>query len=284
MKTNLLVVALLATGWVGMTTSCSDDDNYTPEDIYIQAFEQMYPDASQVEWETKQGFKVADFQLNKKETEAWFDLSAQWIMTETDLRYADLPEAIQTAFKAGEYGSWHVDDVDRIERLDSEVVYLLEVESGKQEYDLYFAPDGTLLKVAQEEGNTGHQPLSISQKVMDKIRELYPGTTTFLEFEREGGYLEVEIRDGKRVKEVYFDNTETWAFSQWEIHRSEVPEVVMNALNASEYGKYKMDDVHMFHTIDGLFYLFEMEKGKKEYYCMFSADGTAVDVPAVAYR
>lgn len=265
-----------------MTTAC-DDDNYTPEDIYVQAFQQMYPEASRVEWETKQGFKVADFHLQNKETEAWFDLSAKWLMTETDLRYTDLPAAIRTAFEASEYASWRVDDVDKIERLDSETVYVIEVESGKQECDLYYGADGTFIKAVQDAEHTGHLPLTISQKVMDKIRELYPGTTAFLEFERKGTYLEVEIKDGKTFKEVFFDSTEEWACSKWEIRRTDVPTIVMNALNASEYGSYKLDDVEIFHSPAGLFYLFEMEKADKDYYCMFSGDGTPAEVPAMAY-
>lgn len=276
------MVALLATGLAVMTTGC-DDDNYTPEDIYLQAFQQKYPEASRVEWETKQGFKVADFHLQNKETEAWFDLSAKWLMTETDLRYADLPAAIRTAFEASEYAAWRVDDVDKIERLDSETVYVIEVESGKQEYDLYYGEDGTFIKAVQDTDNRGHLPLTISQKVMDKIRELYPGTTAFLEFERKGTYLEVEIKDGKTFKEVYFDTDEEWACSKWEIRRADVPTIVMNALNASAYGSYKLDDVEIFHSPAGLYYLFEMEKADKDYYCMFSEDGTPAEVPAIAY-
>jgi len=283
MKTNFLMVALFATGLL-VTTSCGDDDNYTPEDIYVQAFQQMYPEASRVEWESKQGYKVADFRLQNKETEAWFDQSAKWMMTETDLLYTDLPIVVRTAFEASEYATWRVDDVDKIERLNSETVYVIEVESGKQEYDLYYGEDGSLIKAVQDDGNAEHLPLTISQKVIDKIRELYPGANAFLEFDREGSYLEIEIKDGNIFKEVYFDSTEEWVCSKWDIRRSDVPAVVMNALKASEYGSYELDDVDMLHNANGLFYLFEMEKGDKDYYCMFSEDGTQVEVPVVAYK
>lgn len=283
MKTKFLMVALLAMGLVAMTTSC-DDDNYTPEDIYVQAFQQLYPEASRVEWEDKQGYKVADFRYQNKETEAWFDQSAKWMMTETDLLYTDLPAAIRTAFEASQYATWRVDDVDKLERVDTETIYVIEVESGKQEYDLYYAEDGTLIKTVQDGNNKEHQPLTISQAIMDKIRELYPGTTAFLEFDREGNYTEIEFKDGNTYKEALFDSNSAWVCTMWDIRRTDVPTVVMNALNASEYGSYKMDDVEIFHSPAGLFYLFEMEKGDKDYYCMFSENGTQAEVPAVAYR
>lgn len=45
-------------------------------------------------------------------------------MTETDLPYAALPEAVKNAFQNSEYGSWRPDDVDMIEREGMEPVYV----------------------------------------------------------------------------------------------------------------------------------------------------------------
>lgn len=276
MKTNLLVVAMLTIGMF-TATSCNDDDNYTPEDIFLQAFQQKYPEASKIEWEDKNGYKVADFRYNEKEAEAWFDKSAKWLMTETDLRLADLPAAVKTAFEASEYASWHVDDIDKIERVDVETTYVIEVEKSKQEYNLFFSEDGTFIKAVQSEGNAEHLPLVVSQKVLDKIRDLYPNATAFLEFDREGNYLEIEIRDGKIYKEVYFDENEDWVYTKWEAKLSDVPEVVMNAFKASKYKDYKIDDIDTIQKSDGMFYLFELEDGGKDIYCLFSMSGEIIE-------
>jgi len=277
MKTKFLMIAMLALGVLTATSCSDDDDNYKPEDIYLQAFQQKYPDASRIEWEDKHGYKVADFRYQEKEAEAWFDKSAEWLMTETDLRQKDLPAAVMAAFGGSEYASWRIDDVDKIERMGIETAYVIEVEKDKLEYDLYFGEDGTFIKAVQSEGNSEHLPLVVSEKVINKIRELYPNATAVLEFDREGKYLEIEIKDGKIYKEVYFDEKEEWVYTKWEIKRSDVPEKVMNALKSSEYANYKIDDVDMVHKSDGMFYLFELENGNKDVYCMIGEDGLIVD-------
>lgn len=274
MKTTWSLMATFAMALV--TCVGCDNDNYLPEDSFIQAFNQKYPDAKRVEWEDKQGYKVAEFSLQGKEAEAWFDRSATWMQTETDLRYNDLPTAVQKAFEASEYGSWRVDDIDKLERLESDVIYVLEVESGKQEFDLYYTEAGDLVKAIADDGNSEHLPITISQKILDKIRELYPNVTTFLDFEREGTYLEVEVRDGQTYKEIYFDNSEEWVYSRWEVRRSSVPDVVMSTLKASEYATYEIDDIEMIHTPEGFFYLFELERRDHELYFMIAEEGTAV--------
>lgn len=276
MKTKFFMIGMLALGMLTLM-SCSDDDNYTPEDIYLQAFQQKYPQASPVEWEDKHGYKVADFRLDGKEAEAWFDKSAKWLMTETDLRPADLPAAVKAAFDATEYASWHIDDIDRVEKENATTIYVIEVEKEKQEYDLYFSEDGTFLKAIPSEGNAEHLPLTVSQKVLDKIRQLYPNATTILEFEKEGKYLEIEIKDGNLYKEIYFDEKEEWVYTQWEIKRADVPEAVMNGFRSSSYKDYEIDDIDKIHKPDGTFYLFELEDGEKDIYYLFNEEGVLVD-------
>lgn len=101
---------------------------------------------------------VADFSLAEAraagaaELSAWFDNGGAWYMTETDIPFAALPEAVQTAFNGSEYAAapWQVDDVDKLEREGVETIYVVEVEKrengNKTEVDLYYAPDGVLVK------------------------------------------------------------------------------------------------------------------------------------------
>ena len=122
------------------------------------ALKAKYPAATNVVWQTKQGYVVADFSLAEAraagaaELSAWFDNGGAWYMTETDIPFAALPEAVQTAFNGSEYAAapWQVDDVDKLEREGVETIYVVEVEKrengNKTEVDLYYAPDGVLVK------------------------------------------------------------------------------------------------------------------------------------------
>ena len=67
-------------------------------------------------------------------------------MTETDLLYDQLPEAVRKAFSAGEYADWRVEDAERLARAGFEPIYVLEVEKGQTEYELFYAEDGVLIR------------------------------------------------------------------------------------------------------------------------------------------
>ncbi len=155
MKTrNFLAKLLLGTVFTVFAVSCDDDydSSWVPNDVR-SSFYQMYPGAKWVEWESEGAYIVASFRSGA-EREVWFSsIDGTWQMTETDLRYASLPEAVRTAHQASEYGTWGVDDVDLIERPDKEPVYVIDVErrtNGQElEHTLYYSADGTPLESEQ---------------------------------------------------------------------------------------------------------------------------------------
>lgn len=85
---------------------------------------------------------MADFHMDGKEKEAWFDVDATWKMTETDLLYSELPAAVTASHKTGEYGSWRVDDVDMLEYAAHATLYVIEVEEKKKEMQLFYTIGG----------------------------------------------------------------------------------------------------------------------------------------------
>lgn len=152
----------LCMGLIGMMfmNSCDDDDDdvrwsNVPQAV-IGTFEAKFPEANGVEWEMEKGYYVADFWYQQSEHVAWFAQDGAWRMTETDLGrvVSNLPEVVQTAFSNGQYAAWRVDDIDKYER-PGDTFYLIEVgTNGQQERDLYYAPDGRLLKdEVDREGN-----------------------------------------------------------------------------------------------------------------------------------
>lgn len=158
MKTKVFFSLMIAV--VCLFAACDDDDDKlnVPES-FKTAFSTRYPDVTRVNWEREGQFYVADFwrQEYNTEAEAWFNKDAVWKMTVTDLHYNGLPEAVRQGFQESNYSTWRVDDSDIVERSTSEdaLLYVLEVESGRQEYDLVFAPDG-VLKSAQPHNKNKH--------------------------------------------------------------------------------------------------------------------------------
>ena len=154
---TLLVSALALAG-------CDkNEDNGSREPAVSQqaqaALAEKYPAATNVRWTAKDQYFVASFSLPASRAEAgndlaaWFDNGGAWYMTETDIPFTVLPQAVQTAFNASEYAAapWTVDDVDMLEREGVETIYVIEVEKRENgietEVDLYYSADGVLVKM-----------------------------------------------------------------------------------------------------------------------------------------
>ena len=194
MKTRMTIFAsLLLAGFT--FTSCDDnDDNYTPDEKIVNVLYEKYPNAQRVDWELQHDHYVANFYDNNIEKEAWFNTKGEWVMTESDILFENLPKAIQTAFGESEYKDWRVDDVDMLERVEMETMYVIEVEKSKQEFDLFYAEDGTLVKAVEDvDNNNNYQPNTVPEVLKNFINNNYPQATI----------VDIEIEKG--ITEVVFD-------------------------------------------------------------------------------
>ncbi len=270
---------MLAVGAVVATGCSNDDDGRLPGSNQISpevkaAFAERYPNARGVEWEVRGGYAVADFSYEPTaggqwvSSSAWFDqTNGTWLMSEDDLPYSRLPQAVTDAFKASEYASWQVDDVDVIRRQGVTLLYVIEVESGRQEMSLYFTEDGTLVKALTDGGQgndyTGLIPSSPAASVTDYIQAHYPDAR-IVEIDSDNGLTEVELVDaGRVVREIVFDRQGAWLYTQTSLRRSDLPAVVMAAWSSSEYAEengYRLDDADYFETADGeAYYRLELD-------------------------
>lgn len=140
---------------MGFATSCSDDNDDVPTaDVpaaVTKSFKEMFPNASNVEWERYSPYYVADFYVNTFDTDAWFSPDGTWAMTETDYGslVTMLPIEMQNTFNSSEYADWIVDDVQLYER-QADTFSLIEVEtSGMPDVGVFIGSDGSILNVVQ---------------------------------------------------------------------------------------------------------------------------------------
>lgn len=285
MKRIYLITVLVAAAFV--LQSCDKNDLLTPSgnNEVESAFVMMYNDVTRAEWEKKGEYWTVDFRKNNKEMEAWFNQAGEWFLTETDIRFDELPEAIKTAFRASEYKDWRIDDVDMIERKEMETSYVLEIEQGKQDCDLYYSPDGTLVKVVADgstdnNNNEHYLPSSLSETIKTYISTKYP-QARIVEMETERGMMEVDIVDGTIHRELLFNESGEWYQTETSLRFNMLPEAVKAAFQSGEYQGWRVDDVEMFERKDtGTFYVFEAEKGKREYKLHYSPEGVLIKAVA----
>lgn len=266
---NRKILFLLATLLSVFFLSCSDDDESNWDIVSAEVrktFEEKYPQASHVEWENKSDYKVAEFIYNSLETYAWFDSNGTWYMSETDIPFNSLPQAIKDAFNASEYSTWKVDDVDMLERKDTEVVYIIEVESQNKEIDLYYSAEGILIKAIEDNDNSGyenHIPQSVPSEISAFIHEKYP-LARIIEIEFEKSQVEVNIIHDNKGKEVIFDSNYQWLYTSWDVRVNTLPQAVANIVNNPQYTGYYIDDAEFIESVQANYYLLELEKGNSE--------------------
>lgn len=266
MKTNLLW-GLACLFFLG---SCNDENNTPlPNESVTKALYNKYPSAIRVKWETKNSYITAEFINERQANTAWFDNSGQWYMTETELNNInELPEKVLTTFSNSEYKDWIVEDLDRLERLNAETIFVIEVKKETLEYDLYYTEDGILIKSIADDENDDYENYlpekdPASTAIHEFINSKYPGAR-IVEIENEHQTIEVDIIHENRGKEVVFDINQKWINTHYDISKQEVETIVLEALNNSAYHSYVIDDIEKYETPSGDYYLFELEKGQQE--------------------
>ena len=139
--TALIIMAAAVT-----FVSCDKYEDGKPLKNVREAFAEMYPDARDVEWDAENGYWVVSFELgtppNVKECEAWYDVNANWIRTETDLVDNALPQSVKDAIAASEYASALL--------LAGDVDYVETPDGNFYELEIYLNGLGIKLKVSED--------------------------------------------------------------------------------------------------------------------------------------
>lgn len=243
-------------------------------------FKQMYPNASKIEWELKGEYQVADFQEGNREKEAWFDSSGKWFMTEIDVRFEDLPEAVRQAFNTGEYATWRREDIDMLERLEMETVYIVEVEQSEREMDLYYSPDGVLIKAGADAGDDPsiHFPQTLPATIESYISKTYPNAK-IIETDYERNFYEIDIIDGARHRQLIFSGAGEWLSTETKVLRTEVDTQVLAAFEASNYATWRIEEIDFYQTANGDYYIFDLESGQRDINLKITSDGQMQEIP-----
>ena len=201
-------------------------------------------------------------------------------MTETEMPYSAIPQAVRTSFESSEYAIWQKDnEVERIERAgtEKEVIYIIEVESAQDiDMDLHYSADGILIKAVNDDGNGNNEsllpdaPSNMVTAVTELIQKNYPNAR-IIEIEQEKGMIEVDIIHENQSKEVLLSTNYEWISTSWDVYV--LPVKVTDAIKASQYSDYVVDDAEYFETPAGNYYWIELEQSEKEVKVKINEDG-----------
>lgn len=108
------------------------------------------------------------------------------------------------------------------------------------------------------------------------VESKYPGATIRHAEYSNGGLLEVEIWHDERMKDVYFDRSNQWVYTEWDVAIAELPEAVTAAVSAA-YPDYRIDDADYEERPNVVCYEVEIEKGNFENVVYVTADGEILE-------
>ncbi len=252
------IFAILATAATLLILgSCEKYEDGRPPKGAINEFERMYPGAFDIEWDYEGTHWEVSFETGRRpngtEHEAKFDLSGSWIETKTEILYGNVPQEVRDAFLA-KYADARLDDntVDFYQTPSGEF-YRFDVILNGMKTEVEITPAGKTTVTPSKNAEKGFEQVVPVDEAWD------------VEWDFEGTYWEVEYKVGQRpdVTEYtsYFDLDGNWLATKTEVLLRDVPQNIIDAFRASEYGNAYMDDeeVDFFRTPDGGFYRFEIE-------------------------
>ena len=303
MNIKFVFATIIATGLA--LSSCSNDntDITTPDSGEVpaavqEAFSAQYKNATNVKWTRKGTYAVAQFTDTDNggtQSVAWYDVtSAKWSMTDGDVPYSALPQAVRTAFESTEYAQspWTKEnEADVLSRNGAETIYVIEVEKNENgtetSIDLYITAEGVIVKtlVDQEADNDyeDYLPQSPAGSITHWIKAKY-ADAKIVDTESEDGLTEVDFVSGGLSKEALFDTQGNWIQTKTEYAYATlqlVPEAIIKAA-LSGAANAKVDEVTLYETAKaGNYYRVELENSfgdDTEIYV--GTDGAVIDRPA----
>ena len=86
-----------------------------------------------------------------------------------------------------------------------------------------------------------------------------------------------EFRDNGLDMEAWYDSDAIWCMTETDLRTdlNELPGLVKNAFETSEYMDWRVDDIDKYERPSGIFYLIEVEKsGQQDRDLFYDEDGT----------
>src|SRR5680860_1214656 len=143
MKNGNVVLGVFAL--LGVATVSAQDMN--PKDVPTDlktAFEQSYPNATDVEWEMEGDSDKVECEIDREDGEIWYAADGKTAKTEREITEKDLPRNIRSAI-SDRYAGYKVDSIEMTEEGGS-ATYEVELEKGwDDEKQVVFDADGKVL-------------------------------------------------------------------------------------------------------------------------------------------
>lgn len=108
------------------------------------AFTSENTKATDIEWERDMDNYKVEFDMGRMEHEIWYTAAGAIIKRENDIPKSDLPQAIRDVIES-KYPGYRLDDIEMTWQ-DNATTYKVELEKGKEEWEVVFDADGKIIQ------------------------------------------------------------------------------------------------------------------------------------------
>jgi len=112
--------------------------------VVRNSFKQQFPKAMDVEWELKDQLYKVEFEIGRKDHEAWINSTGGIVKHKQDITEKELPKEV-TASISKNYKGYRIDDVERIES-NKKFSYKVELKTLSKEQDVIFDQSGKVIE------------------------------------------------------------------------------------------------------------------------------------------
>ena len=117
--------------------------------------------------------------------------------------------------------------------------YAVELENGANEVTIWADAEAYLHRAVVEDysGN------DIPQTILTFVTQNYKQALLTEVGKWSDGAYQANMLDGNEAKQIYFDRSMNWQYTEWPVLFSEVPAVVKEVLNSTAYENYTVRSV-----------------------------------------
>lgn len=114
-----------------------------------EAFEQKFLNTQEASWEydSENNLWEVEFLVDETELSAVFNADGEWMETEMDIPFSELPQMIQDALNT-DYPDYNIEELEWIESPEGvfyEVDFALDNAGEESELEILFASDGSVV-------------------------------------------------------------------------------------------------------------------------------------------
>ena len=157
MKALFVLLLLAALGFEALVAQNAIKKSSVPPSV-IEEFEYRFADAENIVW-LKQGeaYYGARFQIKGQDAEAIYTPTGDWIQTELDIAYQEMPDSARSYCRS-HYPDYQAKEVKKVSTRRHGILYEIQVLGGMKQVGMTFDMHGRLIDEKEEEAQTEDAP------------------------------------------------------------------------------------------------------------------------------